>query len=213
MTHLDYWQAFYASRVSNAVPLKPSAFARWVHGELIPGAPIVEFGFGNARDSLWFVWRGHPVTAYDFAGSAVETAHDRARSQGLDASFSQLDLYDGASAEVTAKTIAARYESASIYARFLLHAIEEPGRRNLFNLAAQALIHGGRLFLEFRTGLDRKTVHAFGEDHFRTYLDPDQVTAELQAAGARILHAEAGHGLAVYRSEDPHVARIVSHWS
>jgi hypothetical protein len=71
---------------------------------------------------------------------------------------------------------------------------------------------GGRLFLEFRTERDARTEHVFGT-HFRRYLDPELVQAEIEANGGRVVHQEAGTGLARFRTEDPHVCRIVAVWS
>ena len=201
----DYWDSFYASRKSEAVPHEPSAFARWVEPRLSRGETVLEFGFGNARDSFWICRQGHPVQAYDFAESAVDHAQAQADADDLDARFETLDLYD--SAAVAA--VGSRFEGArpAIYGRFLLHALETVGRHHLFDLAA---VSEGTLYVEFRTGQDKESKHLFGEDHFRNYLDPQIVEGELKARGADILHSEAGHGLAVYKSEDPHVARIVA---
>jgi len=71
---------------------------------------------------------------------------------------------------------------------------------------------GGTFYLEFRTGKDAGKQHVFGE-HFRLYLDGQQVVDELEGLGAEILHHEEGHGLAVYQEEDPHVARLAVRWS
>ena len=73
------------------------------------------------------------------------------------------------------------------------------------------LRRGGKFYLEFRTGLDADAEHEFGE-HFRKYLEPDVVVAEIEARGGQIEHREAGHGLAVYKNEDPHVCRLVATW-
>jgi hypothetical protein len=207
-----YWDGFYSSRASSAVPVEPSAFARWVGGRLTHGQPVVEFGFGNARDSLWFARQGHHVTGYDFADSAVDQAQGKAHGEGLRATFSRLDLYDTAEVEVVGKSIAVAEGRPAIYGRFLIHSLEHAGRHNLLDLAATGLADDGDLFLEFRTGLDQATKHAFGEAHYRTYLDPELVVSELEDRGATIVHSESGTGLAVYKTEDPHVARIVASW-
>ncbi len=39
------------------------------------------------------------------------------------------------------------------------------------------------------------------------------VQAEIEANGGRVVHREAGTGLAPFRTEDPHVCRIVATWS
>jgi hypothetical protein len=203
----DYWDSFYASRKSEAVPHEPTAFARWVEPLLPRGETLIEFGFGNARDSFWFCRQGHPVRGYDFAESAVDHAQAHANDENLDARFQTLDLYDGeAVASVRSELQGTR---PAIYGRFLIHAVEAAGRHHLFDLAAHS---EGTIHLEFRTGQDKNSKHLFGEDHFRNYLDPQDVEGELKARGASILRSEAGHGLAVYKSEDPHVARIVASW-
>ena len=152
--HHDYWDSFYAGRASSGVPEAPSAFACWVEERLRPGQQLVEFGFGTARDSLWFAARGYPVSGYDFAESAVARARGSADGQGVPASFTGLDLYDSAAVQLVAKDLAGTTEAPVIYGRFLIHSLEEAGRVNLLNLAAEVLADGGDLFLEFRTGQD-----------------------------------------------------------
>ncbi len=208
--HQTYWDSFYASRSSSAVPLEPSAFARWVHARLEPGRPVVEFGFGNARDSFWFARQGNPVTGYDFAASAVHQAQGRADAESVDGRFFELDLYDEGGCADVAKAVASIGGRPVVYGRFLIHSLETDGRHNLFDLVKDGLVDGGEVYLEFRTGLDQGQQHLFGDDHFRTYLDPEVVAAELTERGAVIDHLEAGHGLAVYKTEDPHVARIAA---
>lgn len=208
----EYWDAFYADRRSKAVPDQPSAFAEWVAARLEAGQPLVEFGFGNGRDALWFARSGWPVTGFDFASSAVEQARVQADSGGLSAHFRQLDLSDRSATTSVADELARTSTSAAIYGRFLIHSLGEEARMNFFDIAAAALARGGSLSLEFRTGKDREAEHLFGDDHYRVYLDPSSIEDELRGRGASITHSEAGHGLAVFRSEDPHVARIVAEW-
>jgi hypothetical protein len=124
--------------------------------------------------------------------------------------FSVLDLYDDSACAVAAKELARTLDRPVIYGRFLLHSLEERGRTNLFDLAAVALASGGRIYLEFRTGKDAEAEHVFGDDHFRAFLDPSAVAAEIAERGGTIRRLEEGHGFAVYRSEDPHVARLVA---
>ena len=195
------------------MPEAPSAFATWVQEQLVPAQRIVEFGFGNARDSLWFARQGHTVVGYDFAETAVSQSQGHADSKYLSATFFELDLYDASASALAGKMISSTTERPAIYGRFLIHSLEESGRHNLFDLAAATLGNGGEIYLEFRTGLDRGAKHLFGDDHFRVYLDPDIVIREIKERGGTILHSVAARGLAVYKTEDPHVARIVARWS
>jgi SAM-dependent methyltransferase len=211
--HHDYWDSFYASRESSSVPEEPSSFARWVQERLRPDQPVVELGFGTARDSLWFAHAGHQVSGFDFAESAVQRAQGQADGQGVAGSFGVLDLYDADGVRVVAKEISRTTDAPAVYGRFLIHSLEEAGRANLLDLAAEVLAEGGDLYLEFRTGQDRGARHLFGDDHFRVYLDPEIVVREIEQRAGSVVHSEAAHGLAVYKTEDPHVARIVARWS
>jgi len=211
--HHDYWDSFYASKESGGVPEEPSAFARWVQGRLRSDQPVVEFGFGTARDSLWFATQGHGVVGYDFAESAVARSQGQADGQGVTAAFAVLDLYDDDGVQSAAKDIERTTVAPAVYGRFLIHSLEEAGRANLLDLSAEVLAEGGDLYLEFRTGQDKGARHLFGDDHFRVYLDPDVVVHEIEERAGKIMHSEAAHGLAVYKTEDPHVARIVARWS
>jgi len=67
--------------------------------------------------------------------------------------------------------------------------------------------NGGECWLEFRTCKDGGAKHVFGE-HFRHYLEPQQVTDELEIRGLRVLELVEGRGLAPHGEEDPLVARI-----
>lgn len=148
---------------------------------------------------------------FDFAESAVVNGRDLAGARGLDARFGLLDLYDDAGVDRVAGTLAADPAPRALYGRFLVHSLEDAGRLNLIRLAALVLSSGGgELFLEFRTGKDLGQEHLFGDDHYRQFIDPSVVELEIESFGGTIVHREEGYGLAVYKTEDPHVARIVA---
>jgi hypothetical protein len=205
-----YWDDFYKGDRSAKVPHDPSAFATWVAGQLSPQQTIVECGFGNARDSFWFAHHGHAVRGYDFADSAVAAAQSVAAAEpSMDARFQALDLSEAAAVDAVAAELQALPGRAAVYGRFLIHSLEDHGRHNLIELARSL---SGELYVEFRTGKDAGQKHLFGDDHYRTYLDPQTVVSEIEARGGMVMVLEQGHGMAVYKSEDPHVARIVASW-
>ena len=211
--NVKYWEAFYSGKKSREVPADPSAFGRWVSEREQGTTSIVDIGSGTGRDSLWFARQGHPVLGLDYAEAGIEIAAEAAAAQGLeDARFELLDLYDLRQVMETGARLAHEEREHVIYGRFLIHALEDAGRRNFIKLAELALARGGRLYLEFRTGEDEDQPHAFGE-HFRRYLSPDQVVAELTESGAEIVHQETDYGLAVYGDEDPQVCRLVASWA
>lgn len=211
--HHDYWNGFYAGTDQTRVPEEPSAFAEWVDHQLPADHEVVELGFGTARDSLYFARTGRTVRGFDFAESAVANGNVQAAARGRDCEFALLDLYDDHAVDRVAATLAAVPCSRALYGRFLVHSLEDAGRANLIRLAAQVLrVGGGELFLEFRTGKDLGEEHLFGDDHFRQFIDPMVVELEIEELGGAVTYREVGCGLAVYQTEDPHVARIVAHF-
>ncbi len=74
-------------------------------------------------------------------------------------------------------------------------------------LASAVARRGGECWLEFRTAEDAQAPHVFGE-HFRRYLELGEVVAEVEEQGMRVLDSAEGRGMAVYKDEDPWVARL-----
>jgi SAM-dependent methyltransferase len=206
--HLEYWQSFYASEERSKVPAEPSAFARWVASREAARGPLVDVGTGTGRDALWFAREGGRVVGLDFAESAVQLATSRAEEQDVDAEFVRLDLYHDGEVDELALKLAADLAPTVIYARFFVHALEDEGRANLWRFARQVLVAGGSLYLEFRV---RETQHEFGE-HYRHFVSPEVVAAEIVQHGGTVVHQEVGTGLAVYKHEDPLVCRLVASW-
>lgn len=210
-THRAYWDDFYSRAADHLINERPSTFAQWVRAQLI-GGRLVDIGTGTGRDGLWFASEGFAVTGYDYSPASVLLATQRAQADGLQAGFEELDLYDHEAVTLVGKSLADESTPVAVYARFLVHALEDAGRAHLFELAGAVGARGGPFFAEFRTGKDKGRRHVFGE-HFRLFLDPEQVVDELRASGAASVHVEEGQGLAVYRDEDPHIARLVARWA
>lgn len=211
MTHRKHWDSFNA-KAPRLVPGAPTKFAHWVSTEFPSTRPLVDLGTGTGRDALWFARQHRDVIAVDYSVRAVNRGAKRSRAQHLPASFELLNLYDTRAALTLGARLSRREVPVDLYARFTLHALDTPGRENLFRVASMSLRRGGLLFVEFRTHEDRRRPHVFGE-HPRHYLRPDRVVAEIEAAGGRVVERVEGTGLAELRTEDPHVCRLVAAWS
>lgn len=209
--HHEYWDSFYRSRDSVAVPRDPSPFAQWVREQDPHPHVLVDIGTGTGRDALWFARRGQRVLGLDYAPAAVAQAAATADAERLPATFETFDLYDADQVLTTGARLASSGAPPTLYGRFLLHALEDDGRRNLWRLAEVTLRDGGRMYLEFRTGKDAEAAHVFGE-HFRRFLDPDTVVDEIEAGDGRVEYRGDGHGMAPFRGEDPHICRLVVGW-
>lgn len=211
ITHRKRWDAFNASQGKRLVK-KPSPFARWVNTEYPSDAVLVDAGCGGGRDSRLFARTGRPVVGVDYSLGAVLRANRWAAKRAPQATFEPLNFYDTRAALAMGARLSRTDGPVDLYARFLLHALEDRGRVNFWRMASMALRGGGRLFLEFRTERDAANRHFYG-NHFRRYLDPDLVVSEIEANGGHVVHREAGKGLARFRTEDPHVCRIVAVWA
>lgn len=209
-TNRGHWWPFYFGSAGETVSARPSPFASWV-AEREPAAAVVDIGSGTGRDSLWFASQGHDVLGLDYIPAATERAGNTASASGLSARFLTFNLYDVRQVLAVGAELAHREDPPVLYARFLVHAIEDEGRHALWRMASMCLRRGGRFYLEFRTSQNAEEEKVYGE-HFRKYLPGDAVVAEIEEWGGQVEHREEGHGLAVYKDEDPHVCRLVATW-
>ena len=147
------------------------------------------------------------MRGYDFATSAVDAANRHAEALPGDASFAVLDLSDSSAVDAAVADLSAHHATPAVYGRFLIHSLTDVGRHEPDRGRERA---GRELFVEFRTGKDEGMKHIFGDDHYRTYLDPESVVDEVEERGGRVKTLDQGHGRAVYKSEDPHVARVLA---
>lgn len=211
MANRKHWDSFNAT-APRRVTWRPTPFARWVAKAYPSTQPMFEIGSGTGRDALWFAKRGRPMLGIDYSTGAVTRARRRTRRRGFPAEFEMVSLYDTRATLALGARLSREDTPSDVYARFILHALTDPGRQNFWRLASMTLRRGGRLFVEFRTPRDRHLPHTFGA-HFRRYLDPDQVAAEIVAIGGEVVHREEGRGLAPFQDENPYVCRMVAQWS
>jgi SAM-dependent methyltransferase len=208
----NHWWPFYFGKGQSTVSEAPSPFAEWVHEREDDGQAIVDIGSGTGRDSLWFARQGRDVLGYDYIPAATERAGKTARAEDIPAEFRTFNLYDLRQVLGAGGELSHRDTPPTLYARFLVHALEDAGRHALWRIASMCLRRGGRFYLEFRTDENASASKVYGE-HFRKYLPGDQVAAEIESWGGVIEHREEGYGYAVYKDEDPHVCRLVATWT
>ena len=214
--HRERWERFYRGSYGVTALREPSLFARWVAERCEATEPrplVVDVGCGNGRDTRHFADLGHDVLGLDYADAGLAAARDLLGDLRDRAMLRALDLNDLRTTLVYAARLARSAEPVALYARFVAHAVDDHARENLWRLAATALRRGGRAYLEFRTHRDALTDHVFEEQHYRRYLVPDEVEAELKQHGGAVVHREEGRGLAPFRSEDPDVCRMVVQWT
>ncbi len=203
--HLRRWLELYDG--AKCPPTQQSPFAEWVAGAGPLPRSLVDVGCGNGRDALWFAGQGVSVVGCDYAATALAKAEAAAAQEGSGATFRRANLYDLRSVLTTPALLGRDHAPDAVYARFLVHALEDDGRINLWRFSRSLLQgSGGRLFLEFRT---KPSGYVFGK-HFRNLVPAATVTAELGAYGFTVEHLEEGTGLAALEREDPQVCRIIA---
>ncbi|MDQ2625270.1 MAG: class I SAM-dependent methyltransferase [Actinomycetota bacterium] len=198
-----HWTRFYGQ--DRGVP-QPSPFATWV-AERLPESlrTVIELGCGNGRDTA-AVAQGRSALGLDYSPTAIERNREVWAESSID--FEQVDVSD---AESLATATAGRFDDGpvAVYSRFFIHAISDEAEATLLGFLRRALPAGSVVYLEFRTEKDKNTPKVFGE-HYRRFVDPDALVKRMRRGGHFALeHSERGHGLAVYKDEDPFVARLV----
>ena len=202
-----YWNSYYEKR---SAPANPSPFAEWVCEKYLSGVlSIVELGCGNGRDSRFFLSKGLRLTAIDRSVVAVNAIiSSLSPEQVKQSTFIAQDFMGLGSVEVEAQVA---------YSRFVLHAIPEDVENALLDFCSRVVRSGYRMFHEFRTIRDPLMQrgkdlggNARFTDHYRRFIDPDQLIAKIRARGWRIEYFEERQGFATLGADDPVVARVVA---
>lgn len=203
---VDYWDSYYAGGSLDRIP---SQFATFVVNEFSAHMQFVDIGCGNGRDTFFFAQHQKQVIGADKSEAAIETNGALAAKTKIPAlRFTQLDLSDADSCAAFAGRHAEHLHGAVIYARFLLHAIDEMSQKNLFEMCARVMGPDARFCVEFRTNRDENLAKVT-EHHYRRFISPVQASADLAAAGLKVEYFCEGFGLAKYKTDDAHVARMI----
>lgn len=212
MEQVSYWEDYYSQRRRDQA-FVPSQFAAFVASEAagrIDG--ILEVGCGNGRDALFFSGLGYRVVGIDSSSEAIDLCRSRASSlpepererlvfvnttaagSGVTSGLEQL-------ARIGAERIA-------VYARFFLHAVDESVEADLLHSVAEAGSEAVLLAAEFRTPRDRDLTKST-PDHYRRFIEPSAVIERAVSVGFSVEYWTEGRGLAKFRSDDAHVARVM----
>ena len=169
-------------------------------------------GCGNGRDSR-YLNLFNDVVGVDQSDGAIEFCRTQSRSiaettKTLD--FRVLPIEDENICQIfKTEYIKNKRKNIFVYARFFLHAIDKTQYERFWDFA-QCLNRDFSVSVgvEFRTNQDEKNFKQF-PDHFRRYLDPSVVVTDAELRGFKVREIHQGYGFAKYKSEDPHLARII----
>lgn len=207
----NFWDSFYKDQ-NNEKITDASSFARFVCDFVKANSLVIDMGCGNGRDSR-YLNLFNDVVGIDQSDEAIEFCRAQGGSiagatKTLD--FRVLSVEDENICQIfKTEFIRSERKNIFVYARFFLHAIDKTQYARFWDFA-QCLNrdYPVSVGVEFRTNEDEKNFKQF-PGHFRTYLDPNAVVADAELRGFRVREILQGYGLAKYKDEDPHLARII----
>lgn len=211
-----YWNTFYSKA---SIPAVPSQFCVLVSTELSRSTPIVEFGCGNARDSLYFISQGFTVLASDLSKEAIESNQEKIAADigEKGTKFSICDCTDETDVDELIKsaraTTASGESNIAVYNRFFLHSIDQVQERQFLTSLKKSMIKGDKLYMEYRCDKDEALPKVYGKDHYRRYVKTSEMVQFLESDGEEAFEMEyetTGQGMAKYKHEDPFVSRIIA---
>ncbi len=212
MKNRRYWDKLYEGGYGYRISREPTPFAHWVLPQLDAGATLLDVGCGNGRDTFFFAANGVRTMGLDYSRGTMARCTTRAEKEKAEVEFRVVNLSDLRDVLVQGSLLSREQPKPRvIYGRFLLHALDDDGRRSFWRFADMLLRGGGTAYLEFRTDRDARRAHHF-EPHFCSYLPPAVVQAEIEAAGGRVVEQAEGTGLSPYDGEDPYLCRMKVVW-
>ena len=199
-----YWDGYYTDHHSKS---KPTSFAKSIINTLPKTTcKLLEIGCGNGRDSFYFSGKGHDVSAFDQSEVIINTLQNTGKNSPRffiddikNMSIHHKELFD------------------IIYARFVLHALNEYEAQQAFKWIFEHLNNGGLFYSESRSIKDKIfgqgekiEKHIYKTDHRRRFLVKNDLLKELESFGFTINNVLEKQGLAVYKDSDPVVIRVVA---
>lgn len=210
MTARRGWEAWWNERQELG---EASALATLLMADHPEPVSVLEIGAGNGTDAVRMAERGHRVNAFDFARRSFVAANRELRARDLPIKFGVTNLYDLRHALTQAALQLRRPRPATVVlARFVLGSVHRRGIEAFWRMTTTTLRGGGRLYLEFPDGdpVETDLPHHFP---MQFEVDPDEVWARLDAAGARVLLAERSRRPAPEGGRRRPSWHVVAEWS
>ena len=126
ITHRKRWDTFNASHGKRLLK-KPSPFARWVSSEYPSDRGSSTSAAAAAATRGCSPAPAAPVIGVDYTLGAVMRAQPVGRARAPNASFEPLNFYDTRAALAMGVRLSREDGPVDVYARFVLHALEDLG--------------------------------------------------------------------------------------
>ena len=203
----EYWNKYYEGLAGEVT--KPSDFCVEIEKRLNPSSHIMELGCGNGRDSMYFLAKGHRLTAIDGSDEAIDMLVKK-----IGSNEKALFVCD----DFVKCHALYQMQYDCVYSRFTLHAITDDQEDELLTNVKEALSSGGILCIEARTihdelfGRGTKVGHNAYEynDHFRRFIDVDEFRDKLKDMGFDVEYIEEAQGFSRTADSDPVLMRVIA---
>ncbi len=203
----NYWETFYSKQNAE---LKPSLFARFVADNFMhEKKTYVELGCGNGRDAIFFANKGLAVTAIDQCQSEIKFLTNR---------YQNLPNIQFVCNDFT--SLEDNHKFDLVYSRFTLHSITAAEEAKVLSWAHRNLSAGGFFCIEVRgkkNEIYQKGEPVSGEkdafiynEHYRRFLDFDELKKSLSALGFQIEYAKEEKGFAPFNGENETYIRVIA---
>ena len=203
----EYWNGYYSKSLA---PSESSTFANFCKKEYIKDNKLIlEIGCGNGRDSFFFA-KTNQLISIDSSETVILKNIQYAAAKGIDG----IDFKSGFFGD---PHLIIDDCVDYVYSRFVLHAMDEDFENSVIATSSKILKPGGLFLAEFRTTKDplSKAGISIGDnekitDHYRRFIDASTIVSKLDLAGFEVLYSVESDGLAVYKDDNPVVARVVA---
>ncbi len=201
-----YWESYYES---HAIPFESSLFAQYViKNHIKQNEALVELGCGNGRDCIFFANHNVNVLAIDQCKeeiSLLEKSNTLKNLKFLHGDFTilnGLDMYN------------------HVYSRFTLHSIKEEEETNVIKWSYDHIKNNGKLLIEARgkknelyklgEQVDGEPDAYIYENHYRRFIDIDNLCKKIEDVGFKIILAEEKSGFAPFNDTDYVFLRVIA---
>ena len=197
----DYWNFFYKNKSINNKLNFPSQFSIFTLSKDVEKNILIELGCGNGRDACYMANYYNKIIAIDSSKIAIKDNIKKFKNI-KNLVFLRENLTRKITLEIPNK------EKKTVYARFFFHTLKNKEILATVNKLSSLLNKNEKVFLEYRTHLDKKTKKIF-KKHFRNYIDPKKMVKIFKKENFINIYSNSSYGYALFGNEDPYIARQI----
>jgi cyclopropane fatty-acyl-phospholipid synthase-like methyltransferase len=200
----DYWNNYYSKISKSSKKTIPSQFATFCLSEMQDQGieEVIEFGSGNGRDAIFFAEYGINVVATDSSKASVHTLKKKTNL------IKNIEVFQYDVSTDFNNILKLNNKSVSVYARFLIHALDVEKVKNFFENCSNILCDKGLIFIEYRNQQDRE-LQKVTEPHFREFYDPNFINEIAKSFDFKLFYEVSGKGYAKWKHDDANVTRQI----